>query len=161
VGVELPVRAERRYVYVGSDGGVLPGDLPLTIDFATGLYLHRERPDSPRLLLGGPWDSVEDLAPVALHRLPGLADVPIRRGWSGLYEMSPDHNAIVGAAHEPEGFLYATGFSGHGFQQAPVVGEYLAALALGRPPPLDLSPFSLARFSGSATPTFRPEAHVV
>jgi sarcosine oxidase, subunit beta len=165
VGVDLPVRPERRYVYIADAGpgtAALPADLPLTIDFATGLYLHRERPGSPRVLLGGPWDSVEDLAPVALHRLPGLADVPIRPGWSGLYEMSPDHNAIVGAAGEPDGFLYATGFSGHGFQQAPVVGEYLADLALGRRPALDLSPFSVTRFSpGSTGSAARPEAHVV
>jgi glycine/D-amino acid oxidase-like deaminating enzyme len=165
-GVDLPVRPERRYVDVGDvgvDGGsALPRDLPLTIDFGTGLYLHRERPGSPRVLLGGPWDSLEDLAPVALHRLPVLADVSIRRGWSGLYEMSPDHNAIVGAADEPAGFLYATGFSGHGFQQAPVVGEYVADLALGRRPALDLTPFSVARFSpGSTAPTPRPERHVV
>lgn len=169
VGVDLPVRPERRYVYIsdlggggegGESGGAgLPGDLPLTIDFATGLYLHRERPGAPRVLVGGPWAGLDDLAPVALHRLPGLADAPIRPGWSGLYEMSPDHNAIVGAVTEPDGFLYATGFSGHGFQQAPVVGEYLADLALGRPPSLDLSPFSLARFSACAA--HRPEAHVV
>jgi glycine/D-amino acid oxidase-like deaminating enzyme len=164
VGVDLPVRPERRYVYVGSDAdSALPRDVPLTIDFATGLYLHRERPGSPRVLVGGPWDSMEDLAPAVLHRLPGLADVPIRRGWSGLYEMSPDHNAIVGAADAPDGFLYATGFSGHGFQQAPVVGEYLADLALGRRPALDLSPFSATRFSArdSTAPSPRPEAHVV
>ena len=174
VGVDLPVRPERRYVDIAdmpdiADAGPgagpvgLPRDLPLTIDFATGFYLHRERPGSPRVLLGGPWESMEDLAPVALHRLPGLADMPIRRGWSGLYEMSPDHNAIVGAAAEPEGFLYATGFSGHGFQQAPVVGEYLADLALGRRPTLDLSPFSVTRFSpsDSTAATHRPEAHVV
>jgi sarcosine oxidase subunit beta len=72
--------------------------------------------------------------------------------------MSPDHNAIVGAATEPEGFLYATGFSGHGFQQGPVVGEYLADLALGRQPKLDLSPFSVDRFSSHAV---RPEVNVV
>jgi sarcosine oxidase subunit beta len=166
VGVDLPVRPDRRYVYVadaGARGGGLPADLPLTIDFATGLYLHRERPGSPRVLVGGPWSSVDDLAPVALHRLPGLADATIRPGWSGLYEMSPDHNAIVGAADEPGGFLYATGFSGHGFQQAPVVGDYLAALALGLPPPLDLSPFSVARFSDADADagSQRPEAHVV
>jgi len=40
--------------------------------------------------------------------------------------MSPDHNALVGAAAEPAGVVYATGFSGHGFQQGPVIGEHLA-----------------------------------
>ena len=155
-GVEIPVRAERRHVYltVGADG--LPSELPLTIDFATGFYFERER---DALLLGGPWDSAEELAPIAVGRVPALADVAIRTGWSGYYEMSPDHNAIVGTASEPEGFLYATGFSGHGFQQGPVVGEYLADLALGRQPKLDLSPFSLDRFSSHHAA--RPEANVV
>jgi sarcosine oxidase, subunit beta len=168
VGVDLPVQPERRYVYVADTGtgtgergdAGLPGDLPLTIDFATGFYLHRERPGAPRLLLGGPWSDLGDLAPVAVHRVPELADRPVRPGWSGLYEMSPDHNAIVGATAEPHGLLYATGFSGHGFQQAPVVGEYLAALALGRPPAIDLSALSLSRFDGPATGP-RPETNVV
>ena len=53
--------------------------------------------------------------------------------------MSPDHNAIVGEAAEPRRFLYATGFSGHGFQQAPAVGEHVAELVAGREPSLDLS----------------------
>jgi sarcosine oxidase subunit beta len=65
--------------------------------------------------------------------------------------MSPDRNAIVGETAEPSRFLYATGFSGHGFQQAPAVGEHLAELVVGRSPTLDLSPFSLERFArGSA-----------
>lgn len=163
VGVDLPVRGERRYVYLTGpvDPGVWPAVLPLTIDFATGFYLHRE---GPGLLLGGPWDRPDDLAPVALHRLPSLSELTIRPAWSGLYEMSPDHNAVVGAAASPAGFLYATGFSGHGFQQAPVVGDHLAALALGLPPALDLSPFSVERFAGAAGAagaSGRPEGHVV
>ena len=66
-----------------------------------------------------------------MHRLPLLAELPVQTSWSGFYEMSPDHNAIVGAAADPQGFLYATGFSGHGFQQAPAVGEHLAELITG------------------------------
>jgi len=72
--------------------------------------------------------------------------------------MSPDHNAVVGAAATPRGLLYATGFSGHGFQQAPVFGEYLADLALGRPPFMDLGALSVERFT---TATVKPEGHVV
>jgi sarcosine oxidase subunit beta len=155
VGIDLPVTPERRYVYHVDRRGPLPAQTPLTIDFATGFYFHS---DGPGLLLGGPWSSAETLAPVALHRLPLLADLGIAHGWSGFYEMSPDHNAIVGGCATPRGLYYATGFSGHGFQQAPVVGEYLADLALGRAPALDLSPLRLDRFAAHAP---RPELNVV
>ncbi|MBO0867593.1 MAG: FAD-binding oxidoreductase [Micromonosporaceae bacterium] len=156
-GVAMPVTPQRRYVYQVAGRGPLPPRPPLTADFATGLYFHGE---GTGLLIGGAWPSVEEIAPVALARLPFLADLGISGGWSGLYEMSPDHNAVVGGCAQPAGLFYATGFSGHGFQQAPVVGEYLADLALGRTPPLDLSAFSVDRFTGAeATP--RPEANVV
>ena len=72
--------------------------------------------------------------------------------------MSPDHNALVGRASDPEGLFYATGFSGHGFQQAPAVGEYVAQLVAGREPTLDLSAFDAARFERGAS---RPEAFVI
>jgi sarcosine oxidase subunit beta len=154
-GVDIPVTPERRYVYYCATAGPLPDRTPLTIDFATGFYFHRE---GPGLILGGPWATEEALAPVVLARLPFAAELGVASAWSGLYEMSPDHNAMVGACEEPAGLLYATGFSGHGFQQAPVVGEYLAGLALGRPSTMDLSALSLRRFA-EARP--RPEAHVV
>ncbi|MGH9209681.1 MAG: NAD(P)/FAD-dependent oxidoreductase [Acidimicrobiales bacterium] len=154
-GVDLPVRAERRYVYLTAQGDDLPAEIPLTIDFATTLYFHRERPG---LLVGGPWATLDELAPVALGRVPAFADLSIRPGWSGNYEMSPDHNAIVGAASSPQGFLYATGFSGHGFQQGPVVGSYLADLVLGRTPVIDLGPLSVDRFADHAP---RAETNVV
>ena len=58
--------------------------------------------------------------PVLRRRAPVLLDAPIAGGWWGDYEMTPDHNALIGEAAAPPGrFLYATGFSGHGFQQAP------------------------------------------
>ena len=62
----------------------------------------------------------------------------MRGGWWGYYEVSPDHNAIVGADVRAGRAVYATGFSGHGFQQGPVVGEHVALLALGLPTPFDL-----------------------
>jgi sarcosine oxidase subunit beta len=82
----------------------------------------------------------------------------VQSSWWGYYEVSPDHNAIVGEAPEPSRFLYATGFSGHGFQQAPAVGEHVAELVAGRQPSLDLAAFSLERFARGET---RPEAFVV
>ena len=54
----------------------------------------------------------------------------LEAGWAGLYENTPDHNALIGRTHTPRNFLYATGFSGHGFLQAPAVGELVAELFL-------------------------------
>ena len=154
-GVDIPVEAEPRHVFFTQPGDPLPHELPLTIDFATSFYFHRE---GRALLFGGREQSLEELAPLAAHRLPVLEELEVRGGWWGYYEVSPDHNAIVGAASEPAGLLYATGFSGHGFQQGPVVGEHVALLALGLPTPFDLTPFALERFARGIA---RPELNVV
>ena len=154
-GVELPVKGEPRWMFFTPEDGDLPERLPLTIDFTTSFYFHRE---GPGLVFGGREQSLEELAVPASRRLPALLDLPVQSSWWGYYEVSPDHNAIVGEAAEPSRFLYATGFSGHGFQQAPAVGEHVAELVAGRVPTLDLSAFSLERFARGQT---RPETFVI
>jgi sarcosine oxidase subunit beta len=144
VGVDLPVRPERRWTFFSADDAGLPADLPLTVDFSTGVYLSRE---GAGIIVGGREPSVEEFVPLAVRRLPALADCKIQSSWWGYYEMSPDHNAIVGVAGDVSRFVFATGFSGHGFQQAPAVGEHLAELTAGLEPTLDLSPFALERFA--------------
>jgi len=154
-GVELPVEGVARSMWFSPQDGGLPEKLPLTIDFGTGFYFHRE---GPGVAFGGRERALEDVAEVAARRLPALAELPVQSTWWGWYDVSPDWNALVGEAEGPTRFLYATGFSGHGFQQAPAVGEHLAELVVGREPTLDLSAFSVARFAAGA---LRPEAFVV
>ena len=154
-GVDIPVAGERRWMHYTQDDGGLPERLPLTIDFGSSFYFHRE---GPGLVFGGREQTLDELAVPATRRLPVLAELPVQTSWWGFYEMSPDHNALVGEATEPTRFLYGTGFSGHGFQQAPAVGEHLAELVAGRPPTLDLSPFSADRFARGVP---REEAFVV
>jgi len=143
-GVEIPVHGEPRWMWFSPEAGCLPDPMPMTIDFSTGLYAHRE---GPGLVFGGREASLEALAPAIERRLPLLAELPVQAAWWGWYEVSPDHNAIVGEVPGAGRFLVATGFSGHGFQQAPAVGEHLAELVAGMTPTLDLSPFSLERFA--------------
>jgi sarcosine oxidase subunit beta len=156
-GVGLPVTPERRRI---AYTGPLPieGELPMTIDFATGFYFHRE---GPGLLFGtsdvcetqDEW--LERAVPVLRRRAPLLLDAPIAGGWWGDYEMTPDRNALIGeAAAAPGRFLYATGFSGHGFQQAPAIGEIVRDLYLGREPFVDVSTLAAGRPE-------RRERHVV
>ena len=147
-GMDLPVTPERRRIaYTGALG--LEGEVPMTVDFSTGFYFHRE---GPGLLFGtndvtdtqDEW--LERAVPVLQKRAPILLDAPIAGGWWGDYEMSPDHNALLGEAQaRPGRFLYATGFSGHGFQQAPAVGEIVRDLYLGREPFADVSALAVGR----------------
>jgi sarcosine oxidase subunit beta len=154
-GLDLAVRGERRWLHYSPADGGLGRETPLTVDFATGFYFHRE---GPGLVFGGREDTLEKIAVPASRRLPVVAELPIQASWWGFYEMSPDHNAIVGEAESPARFLYGTGFSGHGFQQSPAVGEHLAQLVAGVEPTLDLSPFSCDRFRSGA---FREEQFVI
>jgi sarcosine oxidase, subunit beta len=142
-------------MYVTGTAPQFPERLPLTIDFSTSFYFHRE---GAGILFGGREASLDELAPHAARRLPALADLEVRHTMWGFYEMSPDHNALIGAAAEPTDLLYATGFSGHGFQQGLVVGEHLAELALGLEPTFDLSQFDVQRF---ARGTARTELNVI
>jgi sarcosine oxidase subunit beta len=154
-GIDLPVAGEQRWMWFTPEDGGLPAELPLTIDFTTSFYFHRE---GPGLVFGGKEASIEDVAEHAARRLPVLVDLPVQSSWWGFYEVSPDWNALVGETSEPAGFFYATGFSGHGFQQAPAVGEHVAELVAGREPTLDLSAFDVTRFERGAA---RPESFVI
>jgi sarcosine oxidase subunit beta len=168
VGVELPVTPLRRQVLFTEAIDGLPPHLPFTIDFESSFYFHREGPgllmgmSDPHEQPGFSTETTEDWIPalmdVVRRRAPRIADAGIRGGWAGLYEMTPDHNAIIGEAPGVGRFLYATGFSGHGFLQAPAVGEILRDLVLRRPTFADISPLSVERFDAAA---LRPEYNVV
>ena len=167
VGVELPVQPYLREVGFTSPSDGLPQTIPLTVDFSSGLYFHRE---GPGLLFGmadpaqppgfdAPADPawLEKVVAVAERRLPTLLDMGIAGGWKGYYEVTPDHNALVGEASISR-FLYATGFSGHGFLQGPAAGEIVRDLVLGREPFVDVAPLSAERFAHAAP---RPERNVI
>lgn len=167
-GVELPMEPVLREVVTTAPLPDLPASVPLTVDFTTGFYFHRE---GPGLLLGmadrdqpagfdEPADPrwLERVSEVAARRAPAFLDLGIAHRWQGYYEVTPDHNGLVGEARDVERLFYATGFSGHGFMQAPAVGEIVRDLVLGREPFLDVSPLSLERFARAAP---RPEHNVI
>jgi glycine/D-amino acid oxidase-like deaminating enzyme len=93
-------------------------------------------------------DESAEILSYAVPRIPALAELGVRKGYAGLYDMSPDDNPIIDAAPGIEGVYFACGSSGHGFKLGPAVGEALADWATDRKSPL-LAPFSLARFGGT------------
>lgn len=159
VGVDLPVTPLRRQVAATVPTSALPPAMPMTIYAGDGFHL-RVRDGRVLLLLpspGGadPFDTrvepewVDAVAAVARERVPGLDGVAIDRDacWAGLYEMSPDGRAIVGAAPSVPNFYLANGSSGHGVMHAPALGALLAELVVdGRASSLDIAPLDPARF---------------
>ena len=168
LGVDVPVEPERRHIFIASapgggswddarHRGRVPASRLLVIDFETTFYFHREGggllfgmgdPDErPGFDITVRWDFLPKVIEVAMQRLPALADAAVSHAWAGLYEMTPDHNPIIGPSTDVDGFYTIAGFSGHGFQHAPAAGRILADLIAGRDPQFDLKPFELDRFS--------------
>lgn len=160
VGVNLPVVPMRRQVALTAPTSVLPPSSPMTI-FAEDGFHFRVR-DGRVLLLwpvettgADPYDVTFDagwLAGVierAHRRVPALRPVPIDRAgsWCGLYEMSPDHHAILGAAPGTENFWLINGSSGHGVMHSPALGQLLAEMILtGKATSLDVHALRPTRF---------------
>ena len=167
-GVDLPVEPLRRQILTTAPMPGLDPHTPFTIDFSTSFYFHFEGEgllvgmsdphETPGFKLTESDGWLAGLGEAIEHRAPAISDVGLRAGWAGLYEMTPDHNALVGEAEGVSRFLYATGFSGHGFLMGPAIGEVMRDLYLGSPPVVDVSPLSADRFAGSE---LRPELNIV
>lgn len=168
LGVDVPVEPERRHIFIATAPGGGSWDAPgntgrvpkskiLVIDFETSFYYHREGGgllfgmgdpnEKPGFDITVRWDFLPKVIEVAMQRLPALADAAVSHAWAGLYEMTPDHNAIIGPSHDVEGFYTIAGFSGHGFQHSPAAGRILADVIAGRDPKFDLTSFELDRFA--------------
>ncbi|HET9408863.1 MAG TPA: FAD-dependent oxidoreductase [Candidatus Sulfotelmatobacter sp.] len=163
-GVDLPVEPLRRMLVPSEPFDEFPHTAPMIIDMSNGFHF---RPESRGFLLA--WNDpeetpgfktefdsgfVEKILTRAADRVPCFANLPVnpKRGWAGLYEMTPDHHPILGEAPEVTGFFLANGFSGHGVMHAPATGKILSDLILnGTTDLIDASLLSLARFAEGRT----------
>jgi FAD-dependent oxidoreductase domain-containing protein 1 len=159
-GVELPVFARRRTVYVISCPTAMT-PFPLLID-PTGFWI---RPEGTKFIAGlAPVDDADDqplqpdyeafeaqLWPALAHRIPAFEQAKLERAWAGYFEMNTfDHNGILGPHESLDNFLLMNGFSGHGMQQAPVIGRAIAELVLhNRFDSLDLSDLLFSRITAN------------
>jgi sarcosine oxidase subunit beta len=141
LGVDLPIVAEDRWLFFSepiaerlldplvvapdrrfaakqlADGRLLASDLGAAGDAGEGRERWRRRVRQ----------TVVDLLPrLELVALPLLV--------RGVYDLTPDRQAIVGAVPGHDGLFVAAGFSGHGFMMAPEIGRGLAAMVVGEPP---------------------------
>src|SRR5712664_1844750 len=159
-GADLPVEPLRRQLVPTEPFDQLPKRFPMVIDMSTGFHFRRE---GKGILLA--WNDpeetpgfktefdptfVEKILTHAASRVPVLAEAEVnpRRAWAGLYEMTPDHHAIIGPSPNVQGLYFVNGFSGHGVMHSPASGRIAADLILqGDSDLIDATQLGVERFA--------------
>lgn len=174
LGYELPIHVERHIMAVLDGGGKARDFMPFA--WCDDLLCNYARPDGDRVILAGVWagggtgirnqtlarpeivddpdtyraetdeDECLDSLSFLLPRFPRLAELGVRPGYAGLYDMSPDDNPIIGPVPGIEGLFVICGSSGHGFKLGAGVGEEVARLVTEGRSEL-LEPFRPDRFA--------------
>ncbi|MGZ5212605.1 MAG: NAD(P)/FAD-dependent oxidoreductase [Actinomycetota bacterium] len=156
-GVRLPLEPIPRMVVTTGPFPGAPARRTLVIDAATSYYFHKEgagvltgmggRDEHPSFSTDVDIRFIEEeLLPTAVRVFPPIEQAGVASMWAGLYEMTPDRHPIIGES-PVTGLFLANGFSGHGFQHAPVVGKLMAELIVeGRARTVDISSLGLDRF---------------
>jgi len=159
--IDLPIEPLRRQIIWAKSSAELPGDLPMVIDLSDGFHFRPAKNSRHEMLFAYPDPAepssfntdfdpafIDKVIPKAKHRAPFLAgaEIVLDKCRAGLYEMTPDHHAILGGC-EIEGLYFANGFSGHGVMHSPATGRALAEIILdGNASFLDVSCLGLRRF---------------
>jgi sarcosine oxidase, subunit beta len=163
-GIDLPVEPLRRMLVPTEPFDEVSHAIPMVVDMTNGFHF---RPESRGFLLA--WNDPEetsgykyDFEPSfiekvlvrAADRVPCFENLAVnpKRAWAGLYEMSPDHHAIIGLVPDLPGLFFANGFSGHGAMHAPATGKIVSDLILDGTTRVvdDVEVLSLERFAKGA-----------
>jgi sarcosine oxidase subunit beta len=159
-GVDLPVEPLRRMLVPTEPFDKVAHSAPMVVDLSSGFHF---RPEGLGLLMA--WADpeekpgykmnfdrgfIEKILTRAVDRVPVFEELEVNpsRAWAGLYEMTPDHHPVLGAAPGIGGFYFANGFSGHGVMHSPATGKILADLILkGSTDLIDANLLDYARFA--------------
>lgn len=157
VGVDIPVHGERHQILITEAVNHFLD--PLVINFNHNYYVRQTHHGSLMMGqgdanpasgedLGNTIEFLEEMSEKMTKDFPLLKNIHIVRQWSGAYDMSPDAQPIIDESKDVSRFIYATGFSGHGFMLAPAVGEAVAEMILhGRTITTDVSNLRMDRFA--------------
>ena len=167
-GLRVPIEPVRQLLFRCTLPHLWPSRFPMVIDPSGVHWRHDDAlvPDDPdRIILAfTKWDEPagENLAcddarwenefyPALVRRLPAAMEVRDVHGWAGHYEMTPDHNPVLGEHPSLAGFIFASGFSGHGLMMSPATALIVSELVrLGQSRTFDIAPFAVDRFERGA-----------
>ncbi len=168
IGVSLPVKPERHTVLaLECDEGAYTFKMPAFKDLGSpGMLYFRSYGGSQMLVSEGvvgetlnapeteqgdiSLDYVAEVGAQVAERFPAYETAGLASSWTGVYDVTPDWNPVLGKVGDVEGLVVGFGFSGHGFKLSPGIGKLLAQHALGQPTDVSLAPYALDRFSTGA-----------
>ncbi|HUP08640.1 MAG TPA: FAD-binding oxidoreductase [Caldimonas sp.] len=171
-GIPMPVAAERHSVLALEGREPYTFAMPVYKDLASPGMLYCRSYGGRRMLVseGGAgttlaqpdnepgdidMDDVLRVGDQVAARFPPFAEAGLASSWTGVYDVTPDWNPVLGRIPDVTGLIVAFGFSGHGFKLSPAVGRVLAQEALGLPTDVSLAPYALERFRGGRLLTGR------
>lgn len=163
-GIATPVVAERhRLLALQVDTAAYTPDMPVFKDLASPAMLYLRSYGGAQMLVGEglpgealavaddapgevDLDFVAEMGAQVARRFPAYAQAGLASSWTGVYDVTPDWNPVLGMLPQLPGLVVAYGFSGHGFKLSPAVGQVIAQCALGMPTDVSLQPYALERF---------------
>lgn len=167
-GLQVPVEPMRQMLFRATLPRPWPWRFPMVID-PGGVHWRHEDPvredDPDRIIVAftrwneptgenfepdhSRWN--REFLPALVRRVPAFRDLRDVEGWAGLYEMTPDHNPVLGEHPALEGFVFANGFSGHGLMMSPATGKIVSEIVrLGKSTTFDVGIFAPDRFERGA-----------
>jgi glycine/D-amino acid oxidase-like deaminating enzyme len=168
IGVPLPVKPERHTVLaLDCETGAYTFGMPAFKDLGSpGMLYFRSYGGSQMLVSEGvvgetlnapeteqgeiSLDYVAEVGAQVAERFPVYETAGLASSWTGVYDVTPDWNPVLGNVGDVEGLVVGFGFSGHGFKLSPGIGRLLAQHALGQPTDVSLAPYALDRFATGA-----------
>ena len=166
IGVSIPLVAERHEVVAFEAPQPYLPSYPVLKDMASesmvyarcygrsqllaspGLVGHATDPDEQQADV--PLDIIATLGEQVAARLSSFDQAGVASTWTGLYDVTPDWNPVLGPLPGWQGLQVGFGFSGHGFKLSPAIGRLLAQSALGLPTEVPLAPYRYERFDEGA-----------
>jgi FAD-dependent oxidoreductase domain-containing protein 1 len=167
-GVPVPIQPMRQILFRASLPYYWPHRFPMVID-PGGVHWRHDDPVSEtgtdRIIVAfTKWDEpigenfaadddrwAREFHPALMRRLPAFEALSEVEGWAGLYEMTPDHNPVLGEHRSLQGFIFANGFSGHGLMMSPATGKIVSEIVrTGRSSTFDIALFAPDRFERGA-----------
>ncbi len=162
-GVPTPVKAERHAVLALEGPEAYSFQMPVFKDLGSpGMLYCRSYGGNQMLVSEGTvgetlaapdneqgdisMDYVVEVGGQVAERFPSFGEAGLASSWTGVYDVTPDWNPVLGRLPDVPGLVVGYGFSGHGFKLSPGVGLVLAQEALGLPTEVPLTPYAHERF---------------